>query len=224
MRQKPETANSPVFFSRQFDRRVWISAAVVLGSLLAGAALTLHAAWPDRIRVGYKPDQPIAFSHQLHAGVMEIRCRYCHVGVDSGPHASVPPLSVCMNCHANFEGDENEPEQIEKIRVLLEYWENGKPVLWNKVYDLEDFAYFDHSRHMGAGLDCVNCHGRVETMAVIEQATPLTMGWCLKCHMGRRDFLLEPDAALAGKTGAQIVKDPVYREILAPIHCSTCHR
>lgn len=218
------SSRSHPFFSREFDRRVWITAGVLAISFLVGGLLTLYAAWPTRIRVGYAPVQPLPYSHQLHAGSLDIRCRYCHVGVDTSAEAGVPPVSVCMNCHAHFAGDEKDPEQVKKIRALTVYWEQEKPIVWEKVYDLEDFVYFHHGRHVSSGLDCWNCHGPVETMPRVEAVTPLTMGWCLKCHMGRGEFELEPDFVRTGKKGAQIVNDPVYREILAPINCSACHR
>lgn len=212
------------FFHRDFDKRVRLTLIIVGLSVVFGAAWTLYAAWPDRIRVGYQPDQPIEFSHRLHAGTLQINCRYCHTGVDRGAHATVPSLDVCMNCHSVFQGDPAEPEQVDKIRVLLDYHEKGEPVEWNRVYDLADFAYFDHSQHMLAGLDCRNCHGAVETMDVVRKETPLTMGWCLKCHMGNTTPIIDQDELLPGRTGAELVEDPIYREILAPINCSTCHR
>jgi hypothetical protein len=211
-------------FTREFDRRAWTALAVLAVSLLIGAALTLHAAWQTNIRVGYKPAQPIAFSHQLHAGSLEIRCRYCHTEVDRSAHAGIPPLSTCMNCHSLFEPDPNNKQQVERIGLLLDHWNEKRPVLWNKVYDLADFAYFDHSRHSAAGLDCRNCHGDVETMAEIEKVTPMTMGWCLTCHMGEAELAPSESSLLAEQKRPQIVDDPIFRKILAPIHCGTCHR
>ena len=96
--------------------------------------------------------------------------------------------------------------------------------MWNKVYDLADFAYFPHDRHTALAVDCSNCHGQIETMPVVKKVSPLTMGWCLKCHMAHEGYQLSEDAYLYGKKGAQIVDDPIYRMILAPINCSTCHR
>lgn len=213
-----------VLFTKAFDRRVWISLVVLVLSGLAGASLTLYAAWPSRVRLGYAPLQPIAYSHQLHAGVMEIDCRYCHTGAETTPHANVPALAVCMNCHAVFKPDAKKQEQVAKIAVLLRYVETNTPVAWNRVYDLSDFVYFRHDRHLAAGVDCRNCHGDVGTMEVVEQVAPLTMGWCLKCHMAREGVQVTDEPAFARKKGIEIVKDPVYGPIMAPIHCSTCHR
>ncbi len=212
------------FFNKQFDRRVWLTLIVVGSSVVFGAGFTLYAAWPSRVRVGYQPKQPIAFSHQVHAGQMEISCRYCHVGVDSGARATVPNLDTCMNCHSVFKGDPKDAAQLANIKVLTDYYDKGKPVRWNKVYDLADFVYFDHSSHMVKGLDCRSCHGAVETMNVVKKVSPLTMGWCLKCHMGNQPPVIDSANLLEGQTAAQLLEDPIYREILAPINCSTCHR
>lgn len=214
-----------IMFTRRFDRRVWITLIVLIGSGILGTSLTLYTAWPTHIRVGYKPTQPIAFSHELHAGSMEIACRYCHTRVDSGAHATVPPLSVCMNCHGMFKPNPNKKEQAQRIGVLLDHWNRKQPVAWNKVYDLSDFVYFYHDRHTGVGLDCRNCHGDVGTMPVVEQVTPLTMGWCLHCHMGRQsEVQFSQEALLEGKKTLPVINDPVYGRIVAPINCSTCHR
>jgi hypothetical protein len=210
-------------FTRRFDRRVWTALLVVVFSGVVGTSLTLWAAWQTNIRVGYEPTQPIAYSHTLHAGSIEIDCRYCHTGVESTPHATLPSLSICMNCHSVFKGDPKKPGQIDKIRVLLDHWDKKTPVVWEHVYDLADFAYFDHSRHIQAGLDCHSCHGAIEAMAVVKKVEPLTMGWCVECHMGRTKPVYT-DEALADGTAKQVAHDPIYGDILAPINCSTCHR
>ncbi|MCX7045161.1 MAG: cytochrome c3 family protein [Candidatus Sumerlaeota bacterium] len=112
-------------FSRQFDRRVWTLLATVAICGGIGTPLLIYVAWPDNVRIGYRPAQPIAYSHVLHAGSMQINCRYCHTEVDKGPHATVPPLTTRMNCHSVFKGDKANPGQIEKIKVLLDHWEKG---------------------------------------------------------------------------------------------------
>lgn len=221
---KDSSSNPRNFFTRQFDKRVRITAVVLVLSIGLGAALTLHAAWPNRIRKGYRPEQPFPYSHQLHAGSLQIACRYCHTRVDRGAEAMVPSLSICMNCHQDFRGDPGEPEQVAKIADLVKRYETGETIAWKKVYDLEDFVYFDHSRHVGRGLECINCHGSVETMPLVRKEYPLTMSWCLDCHMGNLEPRFSSQMLKTGKPLAEVVDDPVYREILAPIHCSTCHR
>jgi len=46
---------------------------------------------------GYQPEQPIKFSHKLHAGKYGIECQYCHVGANKGKSAVIPSANICMN-------------------------------------------------------------------------------------------------------------------------------
>ena len=157
---------------------------------------------------GYEPDQPIAFSHKLHAGDYGIDCRYCHTAVEQGKPASVPSLDICMNCHLSVK------VQSPLIQNLRKTYEEKKPVAWQKVHLLPDFVKFNHSLHIKAlagrfsvgalppsgeqfRKTCHACHGRVEVMDVMYQKESLSMGWCVQCH-----------------------RKP---ENQAPINCSTCH-
>jgi hypothetical protein len=96
------------------------------------------------------------------------------------------------------------------MAALLDHWERKAPIIWNKVNDLADFAYFDHSRHVVRGVDCEECHGPVKTMEVMRREYGLKMSWCLDCH---NQPLPEdsPGVALGWTTRA-------------PTHCTTCHR
>jgi cytochrome c551/c552 len=146
------------------------------------------------VNTGYQPVQPIAFSHELHAGINQINCQYCHSGAFKSKNASIPSLNVCMNCHnyvqatAKYNG-EISPE-IKKIYTALDYnpdtriyGKNTKPIEWVRIHNLPDFAYFNHSQHVKvAGLACQQCHGPVEKMTEVYQYSPLTMGWCINCH------------------------------------------
>jgi hypothetical protein len=126
---------------------------------------------------GYAPAQPIAFSHKLHAGDNKVPCLYCHYGARSSRHAGIPSSSICMNCHGLLE---KQTVEIERFKEAVQL---DRPlVAWTKVHNLPDFVYFNHSRHVLSGVVCQSCHGPVETMQRIEQAMPLTMGWCLSCH------------------------------------------
>jgi hypothetical protein len=126
---------------------------------------------------GYAPAQPIAFSHRLHAGKNQIACLYCHHGARTSRHAGIPSASVCMNCHALLD------KQTVEIERIVEAVQLQKPLLdWVKVHNLPDYVYFNHSRHVLSGVACQRCHGKVEEMERVEQAMPLTMGWCLDCH------------------------------------------
>jgi hypothetical protein len=148
---------------------------------------------------GYEPEQPIAFSHQLHAGEMTIPCMYCHFGAEDSKHAGIPPANVCMNCHEFVNNNTNENKIAEKmgrnqevspeIKKIYESfgtsennYEDKNPTEWVKVHNLPDFVFFSHKPHINAGLDCEKCHGDVASMTRVKQVNDLSMGWCLDCH------------------------------------------
>ena len=125
---------------------------------------------------GTSPEQPIAFSHRIHAAENEIPCLYCHTSARRSTSAGVPSVNKCVSCHQNVA---TERPQIRKV---MNYWNTKEPIPWVKVHDLPDFVYFPHKRHVQAGLECQTCHGPVETMDKITRVAPLKMGWCLDCH------------------------------------------
>lgn len=140
---------------------------------------------------GYKPEQPIWFSHEVHAGNNEIDCQYCHSSAEKSKSAGIPSVNVCMNCHVAInEGSITGTEEIQKIYDALDYdpetrtyGTDQKPIKWVKVHNLPDLAYFNHSQHVKvAGLECEECHGEVKEMDVAHQHSSLTMGWCIDCH------------------------------------------
>ena len=141
----------------------------------------------------YQPEQPIAFSHKLHAGEHGIDCNYCHHTARSSKHAGIPSVNVCMNCHTYInEGTTTGKEEINKIyaavgfdpstRTYIPDYEQ-KPIEWVRIHNLPDLAYFNHSQHVNvAGVECQTCHGPVEEMDEVYQYSKLTMGWCINCH------------------------------------------
>ena len=175
--------------------------------------------------VGYAPEQPVPFSHKLHAGDMGMDCRYCHSTVEQASFASVPPTETCMNCHAAIR---TSSPKLEKVR---ESWAKDVPVEWVKVHNLPDFAYFDHSVHLSAGVGCESCHGRIDQMPVVTQREPLTMGWCLECHRDPSQHLRDPKdvtkmgmLAEAKNSGQPMARPADVRQPIPPQHCSGCHR
>ena len=138
------------------------------------------------VQTGYAPTQPIAFSHKLHAGDNGIDCNYCHTGVRKSKNANIPSPNICLNCHSPQGGivkltGATEPSvEIKKIHTAVE---KNEPIQWVRVHNLPDLVYFNHSQHVEVGgIECQTCHGPVETMEVVQQVTPLTMGWCIDCH------------------------------------------
>lgn len=181
---------------------------------------------------GYAPEQPIAFSHRLHAGELQVDCLYCHFGAEKSRHAGIPAASVCMNCHkfvtatlgafraedelATEENRKPGPvvsKELKKIYDALALNEAlqpdpGKtptPIEWVQIHNLPDFAYFDHRAHLNAGVACQRCHGAVETMERVHQVESLGMGWCVNCHRQVNEI---------GVGG---------RKVNASIDCATCH-
>lgn len=148
------------------------------------------------VQKGYAPTQPIAYSHELHAGKYKINCQYCHSGADKSKQATIPSASTCMNCHAHVQAKEKyngtvSPE-IQKIYTAVG-WDPEKrayipdykkqPIKWIRIHNLPDHAYFNHSQHVKIGkVECQACHGPVETMKVVSQQRSLQMGWCINCH------------------------------------------
>jgi len=140
---------------------------------------------------GYKPEQPIKFSHKIHAGDNAIPCQYCHNTVEKSRHAGIPSVNVCMNCHKGIqEGKETGKDEIAKIYnaagfdpATSKYDRQQNPLKWIKVHNLPDHVYFNHSQHVVVGKqECGTCHGDVKKMTVAEQKAPLTMKWCIECH------------------------------------------
>ena len=168
---------------------------VVLTVLLV-AGLGANAAWHLLTGVGvtqgYKPEQPIAFSHKLHSGINGVDCNYCHHTARHSKSAAIPSANVCMNCHTYINEGPSGKEEIQKIydavgfdpekgRYIDDY--ETKPIKWVRIHNLPDLAYFNHSQHVVAGgLECQECHGPIEEMEVVEQHSSLTMGWCIECH------------------------------------------
>jgi hypothetical protein len=162
---------------------------------------------------GYEPDQPVLFSHQVHAGDLQIHCLFCHPGAEKGRVAGIPSASLCLTCHktvtaplplvnaeetlATAQGREKRTvfsPEIRKIYDALALGDDGKPIPgktptpipWVRVHSLPDFVAFDHRSHVAAGVACQTCHGPVDAMHRIRQHTDLGMGWCVQCHRDSR--------------------------------------
>ena len=179
---------------------VWLKATPIVIALVVFYFVLsgLGAAWDGLLTVGvhqgYQPEQPIAFSHKLHAGENGVDCNYCHSGARHSKSAGVPSANVCMNCHTyiNEGRSEQGTQEISKIyaaigfdpetRSYIEGYEQ-QPIEWIRIHNLPDLAYFNHSQHVNvAGVECQECHGPIQEMEVVEQYSPLTMGWCIDCH------------------------------------------
>ena len=195
---------------------------LLVGVVFSGAALgpKLSGYRLPGNQQGYEPQQPIAFSHRLHAGELQISCVYCHSGAENGRHAGIPATSVCMNCHksvtASFGSLRDNPKAVSaELRKLFDSYglddnlkrdaAKAKPIPWVRVHNLPDFAYFDHRAHVNVGVACQKCHGPVESMERVRQVESLSMGWCVNCHR---------DANVHGVAG---------KKVHASLDCAACH-
>lgn len=179
---------------------------------------------PEFTDVGYQPEQPVPYSHALHVGELNLDCRYCHAGVEVAAAASVPPTQVCMNCHNLVLRDS------EKLAPIRDSLASGEPMRWKRIHKMPEYAYFDHSVHIGAGVGCSSCHGDVAAMEEVHQVEPLSMAWCLSCHR-EPDLHLRPADEIYN-TKWQPPEDQMafaaqvreQRTIAPPEDCSACHR
>lgn len=211
----------------------WIGL-LVIGALSTAAWMGM---WNTGVHTGYQPVQPIKFSHQLHAGVNQISCQYCHTGAFKSKNASIPSLNVCMNCHNYVQAREKyngeiSPE-IAKIYTALDYnpdtkvyGTNQKAVEWIRIHNLPDLAYFNHSQHVKvAGIQCQKCHGPIQNMDEVYQYAPLTMKWCINCH--RETEVNSKDNAFYDKLIAaheQLKKGgKITAAVLGGLECGKCH-
>lgn len=182
---------------------------------------------------GYKPEQPIAFSHKIHAGQNGINCVYCHTSAEKGKAAGIPSLNVCMNCHTYVQEGPSGPTEIAKIYAALDYnpetkvyGDNPTPVKWVRVHNLPDLAYFNHSQHVVVGkIECQKCHGEVQEMGVAEQHSPLTMGWCVNCHRETSVQVANNEyyEDLHERTPDWHDGNPVTVERIGGLECAKCH-
>lgn len=165
----------------------FIGAVALIVVLIGVHTLLYKGAYAIGVQTGYAPTQEIPFSHKIHAGQYKIDCNYCHTGVTKSKHANIPSPNICMNCHAVVK---TESEEIAKIHKAMDYDKetgkygpNKRPIVWTRVHNLPDLAYFNHAQHVNvAELECQTCHGPIEEMDIVRQHSTLTMGWCITCH------------------------------------------
>jgi hypothetical protein len=170
--------------------------------------------------------QPVQFSHEHHVGGLGIGCQYCHNAVEDSSSAGMPPTHTCMTCHSQIWSDS---PMLEPVR---ESYRTGEPIRWNRVYDLPDFVYFNHSIHVQKGVGCTTCHGQVNEMPLMRKAQPLSMGWCLSCHrepereIRPRDEVFNmnwtppPDQIEQGRR----LLEEYHVDTTKLTNCSICHR
>ena len=209
----------------------WTNKAPLYAAVGAGLTLVVIVGviWyygsPWYTDVGYRPTQPVPYSHKVHVRDLGLDCRFCHTGVETSPVAGLPPTKTCMNCHNMIKANS------DKLTLVRESFKNGTPLEWVRVHKSPDYVYFDHSAHITAGVGCASCHGNVDEMEVVAQHQPLSMGWCLECHRNPDDHLRPIDQVTnmkwtpADNQAEFAAKQKELLDIKAPItDCTGCHR
>ncbi|QIE60130.1 c-type cytochrome [Rasiella rasia] len=229
------------FVENQF--LVFVSAILLL---LASAYFMYGFFMQVDVNQGYAPVQPIHYSHRIHAGENQIDCKYCHSSARKSKTSGIPSLNVCMNCHKNISEVSEDTYAMGKNEFGVDYnaeiqklykavgWDEAsqtytgetEPVKWVRIHNLPDFAYFNHSQHVTvAGVECQTCHGPVEEMEIMEQFSPLTMGWCINCHretnvnVAGNEYYKEIHDQLSKKYGV----DQLTAAQMGGLECGKCH-
>ncbi|RRR70802.1 MAG: cytochrome C [Candidatus Viridilinea halotolerans] len=172
-------------------------------------------------------EQPVPYSHQLHADTLGIDCRYCHVSVEQSAFANIPATETCMTCHSQIK---TNSDQLAPVRAS---YASGDPVLWERVHRLPDFVFFNHSIHVNKGIGCSECHGRVDQMPVVWQEQAFFMGFCLDCHRNPENYVRPVEEvynmeyihpANQRELGAQLVAEYGIMPVDQLTNCWICHR
>ena len=213
-----------------------LAIAAAAGAVFAGAMGGLITD-PQTLNVGYQPEQPVPFSHAIHAGQLKMDCRYCHNTVFDAAHAAVPPTATCINCHspANDQGVTALTAvhtESAKLAPIRESWNTGRGVAWKRVHNLPEFVYFNHAAHVNSGVSCKTCHGRIDQMDVVYQAKQLSMAWCIDCHRNPDEHLRPVDKVTkldwsfeSEEKQEAFAKEHREKNHSNPqVNCAVCHR
>lgn len=214
-----------IFFTRIIKYRI-VHGLILLVGLSVHAWLAYHEATNLSRTQGYSPNQPIKFSHAIHAGDNKTDCRYCHHTSDYSKSAYIPSANVCMNCHNVVKTGKNSGNfEINKIFRSIN---SGVPVKWIRIHSIPDYTFFSHAQHVNVGnLECHTCHGKVEDMHIVEQVNDLSMGWCINCHRDTQ-VQFEANKYYSIFKGMNRVDNagkpiPVHVDDVGGIDCMKCH-
>jgi hypothetical protein len=203
--------------------KLFFAGALIL--LVTAVAIARWVMSPD-ITMHQPVMQPIPFSHKHHVGDDGIDCRYCHTSVEKSSFAGLPSTQICLTCHSQLFRDS------PLLAPLHASMRDDMPIRWNRVHDLPDFVYFDHSIHVNKGVACLECHGRVDQMPLTSRVASLDMQWCLQCHRNAPQHV-RPLTEVFSMTDMQPLSaqeirqlDRLYRlqDTRRMTDCSTCHR
>lgn len=206
----------------------WLHWSIIIGVLTVFFIVIADDIFSIGLQTGYKPVQTLKFSHQLHCKDNEIDCYYCHSPSRHTRDGGIPGISICMNCHNLVREGSNSGER--ELAILINHWDNKKPMAWTKVNNLPDHVFFSHVQHVKiAEIDCSECHGNVEEMHLVRQEVDMTMSWCLDCHeatvvnKGGMDYYKKTFASLS-ESFMQMGSDSVTIKDIGGWDCMKCHR
>ena len=229
-----------------YRNKAYIALAIVV-LFIVGGYFTINGAIGLGRQKDYMPEQPIHYSHKVHAGINQINCLYCHAGAEKSKHAMIPSENICMNCHksiSTYSGPElftaegkkiNGTAEIEKLYDYVgwdagqqKYTKPGRPIEWTKIHNLPDHVYFNHSQHVVAGKQqCQTCHGAIQDMDEVHQFADLSMGWCINCHRTTKVQFADNKYYSIFEKFHQDVKagkiDSVTVEMVGGTECQKCH-
>lgn len=200
---------------------------LVLGILAAVFVLSLPYILPRSVfttKVNLTRDQNVPFSHKHHVDGLGIDCRFCHTQVERSPSAGIPSTETCMKCHSIMWKDS---PMLEPVR---ESWKTGKPLIWNRVHDMPDHVYFNHSIHIKKGMACATCHGQVDQMPLMWKSKTMQMEWCLACHrhpesqVRPRDSVTEMNWKAPKDWSEQQKELAKQYQVKSIDNCNACHR
>ena len=214
-----------LIIKRAFKNPLYNRAILTITGIFISWILVVNAIAIGR-STGFSPDQPVKFSHAVHAGQNKTDCIYCHYSANTSKSAGIPSGSICMNCH--FLVRTGTRSGVGEIAKVIEHFDSTKAVDWIRIYKLPDFTFFSHAQHVNAGkIECATCHGDVKVIDRLSQVTDLSMGWCIDCHDSRKvnlsneyykgHFMEFSDAYKAGKIDSVMVTGIGGRD------CGKCH-
>ncbi|MGH8163054.1 MAG: cytochrome c3 family protein [Rhodanobacteraceae bacterium] len=215
-----------------FPRKANVHAKVTIVAIVIGLGgaiwLTYALFWsPYTTYVDVPLDQPVPFSHKHHVGDDGIDCRYCHTSVEKSSFAGIPSTQVCMTCHSQIW---TEAPVLQPVRASLT---TNRPLQWNRVNDLPDFVFFNHSIHIAKGVGCSTCHGELDRMPLTWRTQTLYMKWCLECHRDPQNYVRPRDQIYnlhwkpppdQEEQGARLVRQYGIDITGRLTNCSVCHR
>ncbi len=129
------------------------------------------------------PQQPIPFSHKMHAGNLQLQCKGCHPNPDPGEMMRIASPSTCMACHSAIKPDS------PAVQKLAAFAKEGREIRWARVYEIPAYVYFSHRTHAESGNTCAECHGQVPERDHLYREGDITMGGCMNCHREKKASL-----------------------------------